>query len=78
VTKLNPRGTALIYSTYLGGSNHDVGVGIEVDRDGHAYVTGITFSADFPTTPGAFQTAFARSIDMPLSPRSPAIKDDDG
>ena len=63
VTKLTRRGTALVYSTYLGGSNHDVGGGIEVDRDGRAYVTGITFSADFPTTPGAFQTAFAGSID---------------
>jgi hypothetical protein len=56
VTKLNPAGSALIYSTYLGGSIIDTGSGIAVDTSGSAYVTG-TGSSDFPTTPGAFQTA---------------------
>ena len=61
VTKLDPTGTAIVYSTYLGGSGDrfgtgDAGSGIAVDSDGNAYVTGGTFSADFPTTPGAFQT----------------------
>ena len=58
VTKLNWRGTALIYSTYLGGSSSEGGWGIAVDADGHAYVTGITDSVDFPTTRRAFQSAF--------------------
>jgi hypothetical protein len=58
VTKLNPTGAALVYSTYLGGSRVDQGSGIAVDAAGNAYVTGITLSSDFPTTPGAFQTAF--------------------
>ena len=62
VTKLNPTGTALVYSTYLGGSGSEDGNngsrqagGIAVDSSGHAYVTGSTTSTDFPTTQFAFQ-----------------------
>src|SRR3989475_91035 len=58
VTKLNPSGAALVYSTYLGGTGSDLGFGIAVDSFGNAYVTGQTFSSDFPTTEGAFQTTF--------------------
>ena len=58
VTKLNPTGTALVYSTYLGGTGDDGGNGIAVDTAGNAYVTGITDSTDFPTTAGAFQTTY--------------------
>src|SRR5437773_7790597 len=47
VTKINAAGTALVYSTYLGGSNQDEGVGIAVDAAGAAYLTGLTQSADF-------------------------------
>jgi len=49
VTKLNPAGAALVYSTYLGGNISDVGFGIAVDGSGSAYVTGATFSTNFPT-----------------------------
>ena len=56
VTKLNAAGSALVYSTYLGGSGTDVATGISVDSSGNAYVTGSTASSDFPTTVGAFQT----------------------
>jgi hypothetical protein len=49
VTKLGPAGDTLIYSTYLGGSDYDGVYGIAVDSSGNAYVTGFTFSADFPT-----------------------------
>jgi hypothetical protein len=58
VTKLNEAGSALVYSTYLGGLNVEAGQGIDVDADGNAYVTGRTLSTDFPTTAGAFQPVF--------------------
>ena len=59
VFKLNPSGTELAYSTYLGGtpgtlSGQDEGVDIAVDAGGNAFVTGLTSAADFPTTPGAY------------------------
>ncbi len=56
-TKLNEAGSGLLYSTYLGGSDGDYGRGIAVDGSGAAYITGYTWSSDFPTTPGAFQPA---------------------
>ena len=56
ITKLNPTGSALVYSTYLGGSRFDNANGLAVDSSGNAYVTGYTESVDFPVTPGAFQT----------------------
>jgi len=59
VTQFNSLGTGLVYSTYLGGSSSDQGNGIAVDGSGNAYVTGLTFSSDFPTTVGAYQIAFA-------------------
>jgi hypothetical protein len=49
---------SLVYSSYLGGSNGDEGHGIAIDSGGNAYVTGITYSRDFPTTPGAYQSQF--------------------
>ena len=49
VAKLSPEGSALIYSTYLGGSRNDYGWGIAVDSLGNAYITGNTTSTDFPT-----------------------------
>jgi hypothetical protein len=57
VTKLNATGSALVYSTYLGGVVYDWGNGIAVDSSGSAYVTGGTQSYNFPATTGAFQTA---------------------
>lgn len=55
VTKLSPTGNSIAYSTYLGGDRDDLGEGIAVDGNGSAYVTGFTFSSDFPTA-GPFQT----------------------
>ena len=49
VAELNVTGTALVYSTYLGGSSDDVGTGIAVDSSYNAYVTGWTESSDYPT-----------------------------
>jgi hypothetical protein len=66
VTKLDPSGSRLVYSTYLGGSVEspgaynfvagDVAYGIAVDATGDAYVTGAAYSFDFPLTAGAYQT----------------------
>jgi Beta-propeller repeat len=64
VTKIDSSGAALIYSTYLGGGNvinatEDWGEAIAVDSAGSAYVTGYTYSPDFPVTSGAFDTSRA-------------------
>ncbi len=61
VTKLNPAGTAAVYSTYLGGNGDDRASDVAVDSSGNAYVTGQTTPptaapVPFPTTPGAAQT----------------------
>ncbi len=57
VTKINASGSALVYSTYLGGSQNDTAFGIAVDSSGDAYIAGETYSTNFPTTTGAFQTS---------------------
>jgi len=66
ITKLNSTGTAALYSTYLGGSAFDQGRGIVVDGGGNAYVTGLTFSSNFPTTVGpafgGFENAFVTKL----------------
>jgi Beta-propeller repeat/Abnormal spindle-like microcephaly-assoc'd, ASPM-SPD-2-Hydin len=72
VTELNPAASALVYSTYLGGSSNDQGFGIAVDSSGNAYVTGATSSTDFPTTPGAFQTALSGSGNAFLTKLNPS------
>jgi hypothetical protein len=54
VAKLDSTGSSLLYSTYLGGGNNDEGYSIAIGTAGNAYVTGGTYSADFPITPGAF------------------------
>ena len=59
ITKINPRGSALVYSSYLGGSSEDIAAQVAVGSDGTAFVVGTTLSTDFPTTFGAFQTTCA-------------------
>jgi hypothetical protein len=58
VTKLNAAGTALVYSTYFGGSGNDYPYGIAVDFAGNAYISGHTQSPNFPTTAGDFDTSY--------------------
>ena len=64
VTKLDPSGSSLVYSTYLSGNpnSNDVGTGIAVDGSGNAYVVGTTDSANFIGTPGAFQVNYGGGI----------------
>src|SRR5262249_47115196 len=55
--KLNPAGMALVWGTYLSGNATTKGHGIAIDGAGNAYIVGETQAANFPATPGAFQTA---------------------
>ncbi len=88
ISKFNPSGTALLYSTYLGGvaiantvhQQGDYGKAIAVDAGGNAYITGYTYSADFPITSGAFQKGNeAATVDLAtgfvtkLNPPGPAL-----
>ena len=57
LTKLDPAGATLGYSTFLGGTTSDTGNDVDVDGQGRAYVTGFTASADFPTTPDAHDSS---------------------
>ena len=66
VTEINAAGSALVYSTYLGGSTTQTGTGIAVDSSGNAYVTGETNSSDFPTS-GATQTTIGGGTDAFVS-----------
>jgi hypothetical protein len=61
VTKLNAQGTALVFSSYIGGNAGDLGQGVAIDTSGNIYVAGITSSSDFPTTGGSFQSTYTAS-----------------
>lgn len=63
VTKLNPTGSAPVFSTYLGGAGDDVGFSIGLDQSNNVYITGRSSSTNYPTTPGAFQPAMAGGYD---------------
>jgi hypothetical protein len=56
VTKFNPAGTGLSYSTFIGGDNEDYAYGLDIDNNGNAYIAGVTRSQDYPITNGAFNT----------------------
>ncbi|GAB4577902.1 MAG: hypothetical protein Fur0022_06340 [Anaerolineales bacterium] len=64
VTKLNANGTGLIYSTIIGGSSYDFfAQGLALDAAGNAYLSGGTYSPDFPTTPGAYDISLNGTAD---------------
>jgi uncharacterized protein (TIGR03437 family) len=71
VTKLNATGTALVYSTYLGGNGTDNGSAIAIDNAGNAYIVGSTFSANFPTK-NPFQAAKGAQEDAFVAKINPA------
>jgi hypothetical protein len=59
VAKFNADGSGLVYATYLGGTNGDHSYGLVLDDNGNAYLTGYTYSTDFPITAGVVQDTFA-------------------
>jgi hypothetical protein len=71
VAKINPTGSTLIYSTYLGGSGDDYAYGLAIDSAGNAYVSGVTNSPNFPTTAGAYQTGPQGGYDMFVTKLNP-------
>lgn len=67
---------SLVYGSYLGtggGSFGDEGTGIALDSSGNAYISGIAGAASFPTTPGAFQTAYLGNVDMFVAKLNPSL-----
>ncbi|MEM7038840.1 MAG: SBBP repeat-containing protein, partial [Bacteroidota bacterium] len=64
VTKLNNSGSALIYSTFVGGTLSEEAYGIDVNAAGEAFITGYTRSNDYPTTPGAFDATYGGSDEI--------------
>ncbi len=76
VSELNPQGSSLLFSTYLGGSTDDRAFGLAVDGSGNIYVTGSSTSPDFPTTVGAFQSSNHGQSDAfvaKLNPSGPTL-----
>ncbi len=72
VTTLNARGSALVFSTYLGSTGTDFPNGLTIDRKGNTYVSGASDSPDFPTTAGAYQPSNAGEFDGTLTKLSPS------
>jgi hypothetical protein len=72
VTKFNPGGGTLAYSTYLGGSGDDRGQGIALDSATDAHVAGRTASSNFPTTPGAYDQSYNGGDDAFVTKLNPA------
>jgi hypothetical protein len=72
VAKLNPAGSALVFSTFVGGSGDDRAYGVALDGSLNVYITGSTVSSNFPTTTGAFQPALKGSSDAFVCKLNPA------
>ena len=64
VTKLNADGSALIYSTFIGGNNLEGANALALDRNGNTYITGMTCSSNFPTTSGAYDVSYNDNGDV--------------
>ncbi len=75
ITKLNPSGSDLVYSTFLGGSDFDEALGVAVDPTGSAYVAGWTRSTTFPTTTGAFDRTRDGESDAVVAKLNPSGTD---
>jgi len=71
-SELQPDGTALLYSTYLGGTGTDAATGLALDFRAKMYISGTTTSSDFPFTPGAIQTTSKASNQFFFTKLDPA------
>src|SRR5205807_1618942 len=71
VSTIKPDGSGFVYSTYLGGTADDFGQGIAVDNEGSAYITGATFSTNFPVL-NALQATNNGGIDAFVAKVNPA------
>jgi photosystem II stability/assembly factor-like uncharacterized protein len=72
VAKLNPTGSALVYSTYVGGSGSEAASDMAIDPAGSAYIIGQTSSTDLPVSNGAFQTSLKGGRDLFVTKFDPA------
>jgi len=75
VSKLNPAGNGaddMVYSTYLGGVSYDEGASVAVDKNGHVYVTGETYSNNFPVTRDAYDSTHNGKADVFVTRLNPA------
>ena len=68
IAKIDASGSEILYSSYLGGSDEDVGYGVAVDSSANAYVTGVTYSSTlFPRRGDALQSTYAGAGDAFLT-----------
>jgi hypothetical protein len=72
VSKLSADGSTLVYSTFVGTSQYDILEDVAIDANGSAYITGSTAGADFPTTPGAFDTVWDGAQDAFVTKLNPS------
>ena len=63
IVKVAQNGGSLVYGTFMGGNDSDFGTGIALDATGNVYITGVTFSFNYPRTPGAFDSVYNLGID---------------
>ena len=64
ISKLNPTGTALVYSTYIGGNDNDAAYFMSLDSERNVYFSGASYSLDYPTTANAFDTTHNGYVDV--------------
>jgi hypothetical protein len=72
VYKLNPSGSSLVYSTFIGGTDHEAGYSIKADSSGNAYIGGYTYSTNFPTTTGAYDRSYNGDGDIVVFKLNPS------